>query len=711
VPTPANFNGNWHGSCGGGNCCYDADRTCKSSACKVTALKFSADGLSLAVGTHGQEFGGVTVYNLETTNSPANNMFASAFVPMSSTVLAVNFDPQGDTIVASTGIGRAVRTIDRDGTGNDWIDGMSVEAHGCSPVTGGEPCGASAVAFSPSRNMIASGGYDGTLRLWDASDLSLIGGKSDDAFTRQGSSDQADLVGSIFGIGWSPDGTRLLSGGESGKAAAWDGEVDTIIASHEAPLEHDATESLTSVAYSADGSYVATTSGDQSLRVWNAFTLAQVSAKTVAHSTDCIVTSAEFSSSLQENGVPILASTGYDGKIRLFQADDLACELCVLDMVESMSYYNPSSCNLASESGLAMLSWSPDGTKLAAAGFDHKIGIYTVSSGPWSITSSTIKTDGHSDAVRSIAWSPNGQRLVTASDDLSVKIWDTSLTLVDSVSSIDVVGDDGENGKIWSAHFSLDGERIVTATKNSGISVWDASDLSEGVLASLPYMSSGQKSVVKWSPLEGDTLARVGGGRLITAGDETGKVFIIQYLESPTQSLAVLLEKTGVHCGSCRVVHHASSPNGHRVVSIGYSNGGQPSLTTWIWSDELVRRAAPRPKRSSSSRRCPKQRPHRLARSSPISLRPRPAQPYDCARSPPAPPTATPNTQQQQHLCCLAPTSYTTFPHRLSPARAWAPASGYRHAEHGRLAEHECLQLDGRIRIWRLSCHRLRGNV
>ena len=63
--------------------------------------------------------------------------------------------------------------------------------------------------------------------------------------------------------------------------------------------------------------------------------------------------------------------------------------------------------------------WSPDGTRLATASYDHSVKLWDPRAGDCLATLS-----GHTSTVWSCAWSPDGTRLATASGDNSVKLWD-----------------------------------------------------------------------------------------------------------------------------------------------------------------------------------------------------------------------------------------------------------------------------------------------
>jgi uncharacterized protein YkuJ len=104
------------------------------------------------------------------------------------------------------------------------------------------------VAYSPDGTRLASGGDDGTLRLWDAAS-----GKELRCFEGHG-----DWVRSVA---FSPDGTRLASGGDDGALRLWDAASGKELERFES---HGGL--VSSVAYSPDGTRLAATGQLISLR-------------------------------------------------------------------------------------------------------------------------------------------------------------------------------------------------------------------------------------------------------------------------------------------------------------------------------------------------------------------------------------------------------------------------------------------------------------
>jgi WD40 repeat protein len=120
-------------------------------------------------------------------------------------------------------------------------------------------------AFSPDGQFLASGSFRyvlgeiplGEIKIWDR-----MTGK--EIRTLSG---WASHLGPVTGVGFSPDGQRLASGGWDGKVKIWDlstGEVLHTLGGH--------TKYVNSVAFNSDGLRVPSGSGDRTVRIRDATT-------------------------------------------------------------------------------------------------------------------------------------------------------------------------------------------------------------------------------------------------------------------------------------------------------------------------------------------------------------------------------------------------------------------------------------------------------
>ena len=116
------------------------------------------------------------------------------------------------------------------------------------------------IAFSPDSRILASGSKDKTIRLWDVNT-----GQHKQTFTDQDwIDDQFGEVGRVWKVTFSPDGRTLASGMWRGPIHLWDivkEEKKKTLTGHTRYVQH--------LLFSEDGQTLISTSGDQTVLVWD----------------------------------------------------------------------------------------------------------------------------------------------------------------------------------------------------------------------------------------------------------------------------------------------------------------------------------------------------------------------------------------------------------------------------------------------------------
>jgi WD40 repeat protein/tRNA A-37 threonylcarbamoyl transferase component Bud32 len=235
----------------------------------------------------------------------------------------------------------------------------------------------------------------------------------------------------------SPDGTRGASIGSGGRnALLWStgpGVSPTVsLIGHDAPI--------LALAYSADGTRIATSSVDRTVRTWD-----------------------------DRTGSPLAVFRGHDGPVEhlIFSPDGTriasrtATGLIVWDLARSSSIVH-----LGEESRFhGNLIFSPDGRRIAAAS-DDTIRLWEVETG----LALPILT-GRGRSVLCYSFSPDGTRIATGSvfPDLAVRIHDLKTGTV-------IAELKGHKNSIEWVGYSPDGRVLVSASRDQTLRVWDAAD-------------------------------------------------------------------------------------------------------------------------------------------------------------------------------------------------------------------------------------------
>ena len=199
----------------------------------------------------------------------------------------------------------------------------------------------------------------------------------------------SNFLSSVFTVAFSPDGTLLATGEARGEVRVWDvatGKPLLVLPGHTAWVR--------SVAFSPDGTLLASASEDRTIRFWDT-----------------------------PSGHCVNLLRGHDDRVRA-------------------------------------ISWSPDGATLASSSDDRTIRLWDTQTGECRHT-----LTGHRHRIYTIAFSPDGATLASGSRDCAIKLWDLATGLCSATLK-------GHCQGVSSVEFSPDGTLIASGSRDKTLKLW-----------------------------------------------------------------------------------------------------------------------------------------------------------------------------------------------------------------------------------------------
>jgi len=303
------------------------------------------------------------------------------------------------------------------------------------------------VAFSPDGKLLASGGADWTVFIWDVEKKEIL-------------KRIKEHEGSIYSVTFSPDGKLLASGSADHTIRIWEVETGKLLK----VFEYESR--ISSIAFSPDGRFLASGSPNYRICIWSIETGKR--SKTLEGHTGVI-----HSIAFSPDG-DFLASGSGDCTIRIWDINSGEC-LSVLEEHEDRVH---------------SVAFSPDGRFLASGSADCTIRIWFVKTG----ICINVFDKAHEGSVYSLAFSPpDGKLLVSGGADSTIRIW--SLKTEKCLEMLKMHED-----SVYSLAFSPNGKLFASGGKDKKIYIWEKILMSEEYYAKTPLQIKKTDGTIVFLP-------------------------------------------------------------------------------------------------------------------------------------------------------------------------------------------------------------------
>ncbi len=381
----------------------------------------------------------------------------------------------------------------------------------------GHSLGAYSVVFSKDSTLLAHGGGDGQIRLWEMS--------ADKAPKEKGTYKVSSTP--LTGLALAPNNKWFVTGGGDSRLYYWDLTQDP---PREVTGANNHTGAVHAIALSSDGKWIGSASADKTIRLWTVNAQNQMKEKSSleAHA------GAVLCLCWHPTDDKTLVSGGADGALKVWNIADGKLRQRVA---------------LKTKGGaINAVAYSPTGKSLAVACADGTIRTFAVAAG--SVLTEKAILEGHIMAATGVAFSPDAATIASASADWTVRQWPA----VSGQRPKDRTVKGGHLSHVYTLAFSPDEKGLASGAYDNTARYWELGGpeakertpamKADGAVYSLAFAPDGKSLAAGGNAVKLRTYDVATGRALHTLTGHAGYVNRVAYAPDGAQIASCSTDKT-----------------------------------------------------------------------------------------------------------------------------------------------------------------------